>query len=73
MRFIFDINNLNLTEFARAFGLYKDLAQKITIATKHHAAAEKKEKKESKKRNFTPRDAPAAALPAASLNVQHQI
>ena len=25
-RFIFDINNLNLTEFARAFGLYKDLA-----------------------------------------------
>ena len=26
LRKIFDINNLNLTEFARAFALYKDLA-----------------------------------------------
>ncbi len=35
-RFIFDINNLNLTEFARAFGLYKNLALKVTISSKHH-------------------------------------
>lgn len=53
MRFIFDINNLNLTEFVRSFGLYKDIAQKVTISTKHYAAAEKKD---SKKKLFKDKD-----------------
>lgn len=53
MRSIFDINNLNLTEFARSFGLYKDIAQKITISTKHHTAFEKKD---DKRRSFTSKD-----------------
>jgi hypothetical protein len=35
VRHIFDINNLNLTEFVRAFGLYKDVAQKVTISSNH--------------------------------------
>lgn len=49
MRSIFDINNLNLTEYARSFGLYKDLAGKVTISTKHHKEAMEKD---SKKRKF---------------------
>jgi hypothetical protein len=49
MRSIFDINNLNLTEFARSFGLYKDLAGKVTISLKHHKEAKEKD---SKKRLF---------------------
>ncbi len=49
MRSIFDINNLNLTEYARSFGLYKDLAGKVTISTKHHKEAKEKD---SKKRTF---------------------
>lgn len=59
MRGIFDINNLNLTEYARSFGLYRDLALKVTIATKHHQAAQDKD---SKKRLFKDKkdsDAPA--------------
>ena len=43
MRSIFDINNLNLTEFARSFGLYKNLVQKVTIATKHFQTTPAKE------------------------------
>ena len=39
MRSIFDINNLNLTEFARSFGLYKNIASMVTISTKHHSAS----------------------------------
>ena len=63
MRQIFDINKLNLTEFARSFALYKNLAQKVTIATKHHAAAEKKD---SKKRLFASKDGPASAATTTS-------
>ena len=40
-RFIFDINNMNLTEFARAFGLYKNLQQMVTISSKHHDSVDK--------------------------------
>jgi hypothetical protein len=47
-RFIFDINNLNLTEFARAFGLYKDLAQKVTISSKHHESEKPSHKRKAK-------------------------
>jgi hypothetical protein len=43
MRSIFDINKLNLTEYARSFALYKNLLGKVTIATKNHA--DKKDKK----------------------------
>lgn len=57
MRSVFDINNLNLTEFARSFGLYKNIAQKVTISTKHHAAAEKKD---TKKKLFKDKDGNAA-------------
>lgn len=53
MRSIFDINNMNLTEFARSFGLYKNIAQMVTVSTKHHQAAKVKE---SKKRLFKDRD-----------------
>ncbi len=59
MRKIFDINKLNLTEFARAFALYKNLASKVTIATKNHEAASKKD---SKKRQFSTKD--GASTPA---------
>jgi len=69
MRSIFDINKLNLTEFARSFALYKNLAQKVTIATKNHSAAEKKD---SKKRLFKDKEAPTANPPAAAKNSQYQ-
>ena len=49
MRPIFDINNLNLTEYARSFGLYKNLVGRITISTKHHKEAKEKD---TKKRTF---------------------
>jgi hypothetical protein len=52
MRSIFDINSLNLTEFARSFGLYKNLAQMVTITTKNFEKASKKEKQESSKKRF---------------------
>lgn len=53
MRSVFDIHNLNLTEFARSFGLYKELAGKVTIATKRHDPSikdSKKKKDHGKKR-----------------------
>ena len=61
MRAIFDINKLNLTEYARAFGLYKDLAGKVTISTKHHKEAKEKD---SKKRLF--KDKEEAAKPTGA-------
>jgi hypothetical protein len=51
VRHIFDINNLNLTEFARSFGLYKNVAQQVTITSKRpdKAASTKLTKKRSHK------------------------
>ena len=51
VRHIFDINNLNLTEFARSFGLYKNVAQQVTITSKRpdKAASTKLSKKRSHK------------------------
>lgn len=54
MRSVFNINSLNLTEFVRAFGLYKNIAQKVTITTKHHQTS--LNPKESKKRTFKEKD-----------------
>jgi Domain of unknown function (DUF4217) len=54
VRHIFDINNLNLTEFARAFGLYKNVAQKVTISSKNHDKASAKPDKKRKHKDAFP-------------------
>jgi hypothetical protein len=70
MRSIFDINNLNLTEFARSFGLYKNLTQKVTISTKHHkeaAAKDSKKRKHKDKEGDKTTDVVAAGTEEAKL------
>ncbi len=63
VRHIFDINNLNLTEFARSFGLYKNVAQQVTITSKRpdKAASSKLTKKRSHKEANTKPEATGSA------------
>lgn len=53
MRHIFEINNLNLTEFARSFALYKNLGPQAMQSLKHVDL--KRDKNADKKRSFKER------------------